>query len=77
MAAASDAARSPDLHPEPAAIAAGSVAALPADGPTSAGAGRDPKRFLLHVMNDPSVPLGLRIDAAKALLPYPDDDARP
>lgn len=29
----------------------------------------DPRAFLLHVMNDAAVPLALRIDAAKALLP--------
>lgn len=29
----------------------------------------DPRRFLLRVMNDDSVPLALRIEAAKALLP--------
>lgn len=30
----------------------------------------DPKRFLRDVMNDPAVALPLRIEAAKALLPY-------
>lgn len=30
----------------------------------------DPRRFLLAVMNDPAAELGLRIEAAKALLPY-------
>ena len=30
----------------------------------------DAKRFLQHIMNDDSVPLALRIEAAKALLPY-------
>lgn len=30
----------------------------------------DPKRFLLRVMNDAAVDLPLRMDAAKALLPY-------
>ena len=30
------------------------------------------KRFLLQVMNDDTVPLALRIEAAKALLPYAD-----
>lgn len=30
----------------------------------------DPKRFLREVMNDPAVALPLRIEAAKALLPY-------
>jgi hypothetical protein len=79
MATASDAASGPDPdpHPEPAAIAAGSLAAPPPDAPTPGGVGRDPKRFLLDVMNDPSVPLGLRIDAAKALLPYLDHAACP
>ncbi|MGY4827776.1 hypothetical protein ACVNIS_04260 [Sphaerotilaceae bacterium SBD11-9] len=33
-------------------------------------AGLDPKRFLLQVMGDETVELALRIEAAKALLPY-------
>jgi len=46
-----------------------------ADGPEtinspSQGKGMDPKGFLLGVMNDPAVELHLRIEAAKALLPY-------
>jgi hypothetical protein len=41
-----------------------------------AGARRAPKAFLLDVMNDASVALGLRIEAAKALLPYFDDETR-
>jgi hypothetical protein len=32
--------------------------------------GVDPKRFLIQVMNDEAAPLALRIEAAKALLPY-------
>lgn len=36
----------------------------------------DPKRFLLEVMNNENVALGLRIEAAKALLPCFDDDRR-
>ena len=36
----------------------------------STGPRLDPRRFLLDVMNDETVALGLRIDAAKALLPY-------
>jgi hypothetical protein len=32
--------------------------------------GADPKRFLIQVMNDETAPLALRIEAAKALLPY-------
>lgn len=34
---------------------------------------QDPKQFLLDVMNNESVALALRIDAAKALLPYTGD----
>lgn len=33
----------------------------------------EPRRFLLEVMNNPEVPLHLRIEAAKALLPYGKD----
>lgn len=33
----------------------------------------DPRRFLLHVMNDSAVPLPLRIEAAKALLPHTEN----
>lgn len=43
-------------------------AAKGAPGPAG-GPGLDPERFLLQVMNDPSVALALRIEAAKALLP--------
>jgi len=61
-------------------LAAGATAA-PASPPTSqqpaelaptfAGhAGTDPVRFLTNVMNDAAAPLALRIDAARALLPY-------
>ncbi|HET7795560.1 MAG TPA: hypothetical protein VFL64_19390 [Rhizobacter sp.] len=39
-----------------------------AAGPASSGL--DPKRFLLQVMGDETVELALRIEAAKALLPY-------
>ena len=35
-----------------------------------AGGTRDPRRFLLDVMNDEAVALHLRIEAAKALLPW-------
>jgi hypothetical protein len=37
-----------------------------------AAASLDPKRFLLDVMNNDSLDLALRIEAAKALLPYVD-----
>lgn len=49
------------LAPEPAPV----VAARPAGPP---GARDDPRRFLLDVMNDPSVAMALRIQAAQALL---------
>ena len=56
--------------------ATGSVAADTTGGDrlgaqqASAHEGQDPKRFLLAVMNDPATELHLRIEAAKALLPY-------
>ncbi|HEX5357139.1 MAG TPA: hypothetical protein VFW93_13040 [Aquabacterium sp.] len=37
----------------------------------------DPRRFLLNVMNDTTVALALRIEAAKALLPYAHHDKGP
>jgi hypothetical protein len=40
--------------------------------PVSHGNALDPQRFLRDVMNDPAVALHLRIEAAKALLPYGD-----
>ncbi|OGB32620.1 MAG: hypothetical protein A3F78_11290 [Burkholderiales bacterium RIFCSPLOWO2_12_FULL_61_40] len=39
-------------------------------GPAPIGKSLDPKRFLLDVMGDPSIALHLRMEAAKALLPY-------
>lgn len=44
--------------------------ALPGPDGGPAAQHQDPKAFLLAVMNDPAVALPLRIDAAKALLPY-------
>jgi len=45
-------------------------ARAPAPAPAPAPAGEDdPRRFLLRVMNDESIALALRIEAAKALLP--------
>jgi hypothetical protein len=47
------------------------VASLAVTGSVAAsGDEQDPKRFLRKVMNDAAVDLHLRIDAAKALLPY-------
>ena len=43
----------------------------PPAGPAAAGAGHvDALAFLQSVMNDEAAPLALRIEAAKALLPY-------
>jgi hypothetical protein len=44
------------------------VAAEPAGEPVSAAADVDPRRFLQRVLNDETVALALRIEAAKALL---------
>jgi hypothetical protein len=49
---------------------AAAVALVRAEPPSAAGEGADPRRFLLGVMNDASVALSLRIEAAKALLPF-------
>lgn len=54
------------LEPAPAAAPASPTATSSG----SSGRHQDPKRFLLDVMNDPTVPLALRIEAAKALLPH-------
>jgi hypothetical protein len=43
--------------------------------PAPRGQTTDPRRFLLEVMNDERAPLALRIEAAKALLPYFRPDA--
>lgn len=39
----------------------------------TAGGARDPRSFLLEVMNDQAIALQLRIEAAKALLPWSED----
>ena len=44
--------------------------ALPSQAPVAAGPQLAPKAFLLAVMNDPALDMNLRIEAAKALLPY-------
>ncbi len=63
--------------PEPAAprLEEGSLqsectAVMLGSGPNSSNAYSDPKSFLLAVMNDSSVSVADRIEAAKALLPY-------
>ena len=45
---------------------------LASNAAAQAAASLDPKRFLLDVMNNDSQDLALRIEAAKALLPYFD-----
>jgi hypothetical protein len=51
----------------PAAMAASATEQDPPLAPRTTAT--DPRRFLLEVMNDERIPLALRIDAAKALLP--------
>lgn len=46
--------------------------AVTAHAETKAAASPDPRRFLVDVMNDDSVNMVLRVEAAKALLPYFD-----
>jgi len=62
------------LHPPSAPPQADPTATRDTGSDTAPGAmpaaGLDPQGFLLGVMNDASVPLALRIEAAKALLPY-------
>jgi len=50
--------------------------APPAPGSHPPMPGMDPQRFLWAVMNDDSAPLALRVEAAKALLPYSAPPAR-
>lgn len=55
------------------ALAASASVLRPEGNPqlvASAPAAPDPRRFLLAVMQDPAVALELRVEAAKALLPY-------
>jgi hypothetical protein len=56
-------AASPQLPTEP-------PSQVPTYAPVASGQALTPKAFLLAVMQDPAVALGLRIEAAKALLPY-------
>lgn len=51
------------------AVQPAAEARSPAVAAGSSGPFTDPRAFLLSVMNDPVVPMALRIDAAKALLP--------
>jgi hypothetical protein len=56
-----------------ASVATSANVPLAHERPVAAAASDDPKRFLLQVMNDDTVPLALRIEAAKALLRHSDD----
>ncbi len=62
---------------QPAAVVAQAQAQPAAGAAAQAGAWLDPTRFLLDTMNNPSVALGLRIEAAKALLPYTHKPLQP
>lgn len=53
------------------------VAAVAVAASETVGANTDPKAFLLAVMNNETVALSLRVDAAKALLPYVELPWRP
>ena len=65
----------PATHPSQSTVAvAASVGEPLAQGrPETASTGGDPKRFLLQVMNDDTIALVLRIEAAKALLQHAND----
>jgi len=64
-------------HAEPASADTADGEAGQSDtGLAQAGHRLDPKRFLLEVMNDHAVELHLRIEAAKALMPYFEDPRR-
>jgi hypothetical protein len=60
----------PDAAPQP------TQSDQPRPEPELGAAGLEAQRFLQQVMNDPSVALALRIEAAKALLPGPDERRR-
>ena len=67
-AVAQPSAAQPGADERPASAAADPVGT----GQPAPALGPDARRFLLSVINDTSVALALRIDAAKALLPYTD-----
>ena len=53
-------------------VAAPSAPGLASNAAAQAATALDPRLFLLEVMNNDSLDLALRIEAAKALLPYSD-----
>ena len=65
----------PTMHPQIATVvvAASVDERMVYDRPEAASTGGDPERFLLQVMNDDTVALALRIEAAKALLQHTND----
>jgi hypothetical protein len=65
--------KQPSFEAAVARLAADSRPAQVPPRPAAAETCTDPKRFLRQVMNDESVALALRIEAAKALLPYAGD----
>ncbi len=60
----------PTIPPQARRDAAAHAANQPKDAGTPAACDADARRFLIAVMNDPAAPLALRIEAAKAVLPY-------
>ena len=65
----------PTMHPSQSIVevAASVDEPLTHGRPEAACADGDPKRFLLHIMNDGNVALALRIEAAKALLRHSNE----
>ena len=61
---------------DPASPPPASAPPMQAAAPAAAG-GQDPKSFLLGIMNDPAIELRLRIEAAKALLPWCEERRLP
>ena len=64
---------SPNLAQLTEAVATSVEGALTKARPMTAAANQDPKQFLLRIMNDETVALALRIEAAKALLQHSND----
>jgi hypothetical protein len=60
----------PTIPPQARRDAAADAANQPKDAGTPAACDAEARRFLIAVMNDPAAPLALRIEAAKAVLPY-------
>ena len=65
----------PTEHPLPTTVAASvNNVGVPVNGQSEAAStSSDPRQFLLRVMNDGTVALALRVEAAKALLQHSSD----